>query len=366
MKIAFVIPSMLRGGAERAMSILCNEFYKKGNTVSLCLTEIVDDIQYPLDSGIKIVDFRCKRKIYATRIPTYINKIKNYIETEKIDIVVSFITRTNIYAIIACKLAKVPVVVSERNNPYIVPANPHFRRLRDFVYKYSSGVVFQTYYARNYYGDKISSNSVIIMNPVTMTEEVMSYCDRKDVITTACRLAPQKNLPLLINAFAKICDKIPNYDLHIYGDGPQYETLQKLIKEKNLETRIYLKGLEKNVIEKVSESKIFVLSSDFEGLSNSLAEAVCAGAACIATDSPTYGNRDLIIDNENGYLTPVGDVNLLADKILKLALDNTIGAKFSQKSLEMRKVLQTSEIIEQWDNYLKRIMNKKNNKHGGG
>lgn len=319
MNIAFVIPSMLRGGAERAMSILCNEFARKGDVVFLYLTEIADNVEYPLVDDVNLVDLTVNLEPYIRKIPIFIKKIKKRIKEDNIDVVVSFITRTNIYSIIACKLAAVPIIVSERNNPYLIPGNSKLRTLRNFLYKYADGIVFQTSYAQNYYCGKISGKSSIIMNPITAyKKDLIPIKGRDNIIITACRLEPQKNVALLIKAFAKISSQIPDYNLHIYGRGSLRRDLENLINSFQLGGRVFLMGVDENVIDKVANAKIFVLSSDFEGLSNSLAEALSVGTACIATDSPTYGNRNLIVDGKSGFIVPVGEIDMLAEKILEL------------------------------------------------
>ena len=237
----------------------------------------------------------------------------------------SFITRTNIYSIIACKLAAVPIIVSERNNPYLIPGNSKLRTLRNFLYKYADGIVFQTSYAQNYYCGKISGKSSIIMNPITAyKKDLIPIKGRDNIIITACRLEPQKNVALLIKAFAKISSQIPDYNLHIYGRGSLRRDLENLINSFQLGGRVFLMGVDENVIDKVANAKIFVLSSDFEGLSNSLAEALSVGTACIATDSPTYGNRNLIVDGKSGFIVPVGEIDMLAEKILELVTNENL------------------------------------------
>ena len=76
MNIGFVIPSMLRGGAERVISILCNEYAKKGNRVSLYLTEISDEISFPLHENVKIVDCTVGGKSFWSKVPGYIRILK--------------------------------------------------------------------------------------------------------------------------------------------------------------------------------------------------------------------------------------------------------------------------------------------------
>lgn len=360
MKIGFIIPSMLGGGAERVMSILCNEFCRRGNDIILMLSEDSDNVSYQLSDDVKICDISSDNSGFVAKVPDYINKIKNNIIEHKIDLIVSFITRTNICAIIAAKITHTPVIVSERNNPYLVPGSSFLRKIRDFIYRYSDGVVFQTGYARDYFCKRIRDKSTIIMNPISESVKKYENSHKINVIVTACRLAPQKNLTLLIKAFSKIANQIPDYNVEIYGEGEEKDKLSLLISELGLENRIILKGYSKNVIEKVARAKIFVLSSDFEGLSNSVIEAMCVGTACVVTDSPTYGNRDLIINGENGFLVDVGDDDALAKRILKLAVDEDLNAKVSQNAKEMYFRVNCDQIIKEWEEFIMSIIGEKN------
>lgn len=353
MNIVFVIPSMLRGGAERVISILCNELSARDNNVYLCLTENATDILYPLTDKVQVIDLTRTGSSFAVKIPQYINGIYRIIKEKKADVLVSFITRTNIFSIIACKFAGISVIVSERNNPKLIPANKNLRRLRDFIYRYADGIVFQTQFARDYYCDKITTKSAIIKNPCQFTGKVKLYKEKSDTIISACRLVPQKNVSLLIEAFDLIKDRIPTYSVHIYGDGPLRDELDVLIKQKNLQNRVDLKGVESDIITKMSEAKVFALSSDFEGLSNSLAEALCTGAACIATDSPTYGNRSVMIDGVSGVLVPVGDVKRFAEKLLKITTDQEFANGLSNEAVKIREEIGTDRIISEWLTYIK-------------
>ncbi|WP_065220245.1 MULTISPECIES: glycosyltransferase family 4 protein [Butyricimonas] len=356
MNILFVIPSMHCGGAERVMSILCNSFSSKGDNVFLCITEDATDIMYPLSDKVQIVNLTCSGSSYVYKIPQYIRGIYDIVKRIKADIVVSFITRTNIYSVLACKAAGVPVIVSERNNPMTIPANRHLRILRNYVYRYADGIVFQTKYARDYYCEKIRRKSTIIKNPCEYSEIVVPYQNKEDIIVSACRLVPQKNVSLLIEAFSLIKDKIPSYKLYIYGDGSLKNDIERQITTNNLQDRVIMKGVDFDLITKMSKCKIFALPSNFEGLSNSLAEALCTGAACIATDSPTFGNREIIIDGENGILTPVGDVNRFADGLFRLTTDMAFANSLSKEAIKIRNSISVSKITSEWQMYMQEIM----------
>lgn len=357
MRIGVIIPSLLRGGAERVIAILCNEFVEKGDKVFLLLTEDSQRICYGLDKGVEIVDITSKKSRFSGKMLDYIKNIKKIIKKEKIQIVISFITRTNICAILACRQVGVPVIVSERNNPYIVPHSFKLRKIRNLIYRFSNGLVFQTTYAKNYFAKSIAKKSRIIMNPMaSMANMQIPFSKKRDIIVTACRLAPQKNVPLLIEAYSKIYKKIPNFKLEIYGEGPERENIEKLIKDKHLSEYVILKGQSDNVIEKLAEAKIFVLSSDFEGLSNALMEALCVGAACIATDSPTYGNRDLIENGKNGFLVPIQNSDLLAEKIITLAQNESMMKSFSENARRLYQKVNSKVIVKEWDQYIENIL----------
>lgn len=360
MRVAFIIPSMYTGGAERVISILCNEFVSKGHIIALYLTENSTEIRYPLHDEVKVVDVSCSGGTFGAKVPGYIRNIKENLKKDKIDIVVSFITRTNIFSIIACRQLKIPIIVSERNNPYLIPSNLIFRLLRNIIYRYANGLVAQTSYAKAYFCKCISDKTAVIMNPVSSLcyENNTDFSYKDNVIVTACRLEPQKNVSLLIKAFSKIEQQIPHYKLLVYGDGSEREKIQKEINQYNLSERVVLKGNVDNVFKEVSKSKIFALTSNFEGLSNAVTEALCTGTVCVVTDSPTYGNRDLISDGDNGFLVPVGDADKLGGKILCLAKDEVLAAKLSSNARRLYEKVNCEFIVNQWEEYIVVVVNR--------
>lgn len=359
MKVLFVVPSLMQGGAERVISILCNQFNRRGYKVLLALTENAKDICYELDEEVIICDASSSKSRIISNLIEANRKLDSIVKSIRPDIIVSFITRTNISAILAAKKYKVPVVVSERNNPYEVPANLLFRKIRDLVYLWADGVVFQTDYAKSYYNKIIQRRSTVIINPVS--DKVAEYRGKRrieDIIISVGRLEPQKNMTLLIKAFSDIANTIPEWKLHIYGEGEERNKLEQLISDLGMKDRILLLGLSNNVLQEVAKAKIFVLSSDFEGMSNALLEAVCLGVPSIATDSPAYGNREIIKDGINGFIVPVGDRVALAQKIIELIHNERVRVSFAEKSDSIYHLANPSSIADKWTEYINKILQK--------
>ena len=154
------------------------------------------------------------------------------------------------YAVLATMFTKTKSVGTERSNPYRYKATKLNTFLRKFFYNFTDGYVFQTRRAAQFFGNKKSERDIIIPNAI-YNETVYSLsppAERKKIICATGRLIKLKRFDLLIDAFAKIADQIPDYMLFIFGDGEEKEDL-----EKNLGT-IARSGT-KEFLEKCKEQK---------------------------------------------------------------------------------------------------------------
>lgn len=359
MKILFFIQGMKGGGAERVMSILCNTFSENGHEVLLGITETMDDMAYDLNAGVSIRDLTLSGGNVIVRRLKSLRKMRNLIKEEKPDVVISFITRTNILAIVAGAFLKTPVIISERNDPGLDPKSKVTRLVRNMVYPFCNGCVFQTGYGRDYFKGRLKKKSVVIPNPVTT--EVIKWNEekgKKKRIVAACRLEPQKNIDMLLRAFATVAKENDEYILEIYGKGSLEGHLRELISELRIESRASLMGHSQDIIKIMSQSEIFVLSSDYEGMPNSLIEAMCVGCACVATDAPAYGARHFINDGENGLLVKVKDEEGMARALKRLVTEDELREKLGNNARLVYKVVDASVISDNWLKYIERICRK--------
>ena len=307
---------------------------------------------YNIDKSIQIISGNIKNK----NIFRAVSYVENEIKTLKPDIVMSFMTKSNLISLIAGKRArhKCPVVISERANPFY--STKIFSILKRKIYPMASGCVFQTKAAQDYYKDILKCESIIIRNPLSPDFKIEPYHGKRDkkIVCTA-RLSEEKNQQLLINAFASIKDKYKDYRLEIYGEGPERDNLQNLIDKLNVNDRVKLMGRHKNIIEKIQDASIFVLPSNSEGMPNALLEAVALGIPSIATDCPIGGSAIIIKNNENGILIPMNDKEALISAIEKIINDSKFAKKISENGTKIVDDFETTKVCKEWEEYLKKV-----------
>lgn len=176
---------------------------------------------------------------------------------------------------------------------------------------------------------------------------------KENIVLNVGRLHGQKDQLTLIKAFANI--GASDWKLYIVGEGDQREKLETFIAEKKLREKVILKGQQKNISSYYNKSKIFVLSSLYEGFPNALIEALHFGLPSISTNCPT-GPSELIEDGTNGFLIPITDLKALENKLQLLMTDGTLRKKFSESSPEVTKKFELSNVILDWKNIIEEIL----------
>ena len=160
----------------------------------------------------------------------------------------------------------------------------------------------------------------------------------------------QKNQELLISAFNDIPkNKRRGYILEIYGEGARRRTLQDMINRLGLNENVFLRGKTDDVARVLNNSRIFVLSSLYEGLPNALLEAMALGLPCISTDCPCGGPRSLIKDNENGLLVENKNEGALSEAICKLINNDGLRKKIAKNALLIRESNDIIVIVKKWE-----------------
>lgn len=300
---------MTRGGAERVISILSDYYVKNGWDVSILV--LFKGIEgYSINPSVKIID-RTSSKPSRLRFFECIHLARKAIKQEKPDVVLSFLVSICLIMGFACIGLETKLVCCERNDPAKTKRSWLYRKIINVIYAKCSKTVLQTKRAFDFFPEKVQKNSVIIPNPVKT--DVKCTASEKRFVAVG-RLTKQKNHALLIDAFAQVHAKHPDWTLDIYGDGNLEGEISERIADKNLCDCVHLKGNRKDVHMEIADASCFVLSSDYEGLSNALIEAMQMGMCCISTNCA--GSDDAIENGKNGLLVPVGDLSALTEAML--------------------------------------------------
>lgn len=358
MKIMICISQLKKGGAERVVTNLANYFIEKHDVTIVSLKHY--EPEYQLESKIKVINLdKNNRQNKFIKIFKRVFTLNNNIKIEKPDIILSFLPEPSFLVLLLKKFRKNKVIVSVRNDPKIEYKSKIYKLAMKLLYPLADGFVFQTKEAQSYFSEKIQKKSTIILNSLNPDFLIERFKgERNKQIVSVGRLFEQKNHELLIKAFDKVHQMHPEYELVIYGEGPLRQKLEELIKSLKLEDSIKLPGVESEIKEKIYKSSIFVLSSNYEGMPNSLMEALTLGLPCVATNCPCGGPNALINDGVDGILTEVGNVDMLANKINMLIENKELCDSISNKASENIKKLDPKIINREWEEYLTYIANK--------
>lgn len=339
-KILFVSGSLNRGGAQRVIALLADDYVRQGWSVHVAIL-LYPEIEYEISDQI-IIHNIVQHSSQFKNIFKWISHIRRIILMEKPDVIVSFAGRVNLITMMANMGTGIPVLVSERNDPIYDRRSRLEQFLCKYFYSRADKVVFQTEYQREYYKKWCNKNSVIIGNPILAP--VYDGPHPKPDIVCVGKLMDQKNHPMMIRAFKMIADEFPERSVYIYGEGSKRKELEELLKEMRLTDRIHLPGNSSHIFDIMHTFEFFVMCSDYEGLSNALLEAMVSGMVCVTT--AWNGVEEIVQDGVNGYLTPVGDAEALAEKLRTvLRADNTT---LRQHSIETARAFCGDSIIQQW------------------
>lgn len=341
-KIVFVIPDMPGGGTERVVALLANEYSRRGIPTAILLFA-GSQRAYPLDARVEVVSVGGPSGgSFLARLGR-LRRMRRFYRENKNCQIWAFSAMGTVFSAVAALGQKHYFLVSERNDPN----RYDHRRIRDLCYRRADVVVCQTADAVRSFAAGIRRKSVVIPNPLEMDVEPYTG-EREKRIVAVGRLNVQKNHRLLIRAFAAFAKTHGDYVLEIYGQGELEAELSALAVGLKIDGSVIFKGFSAHVLTAIRAASIYVLSSDYEGISNSMLEAMALGVPVIATDCPIGGSRMYIRDGENGFLVPVGDVSALARAMERLADDPALGERFGREAVKLRDELTTAKIADRF------------------
>lgn len=354
----FYINTISHGGAERVIVNIATQLSQRGHECHLVTSFYTPEFEYPIGGRVKRLVLSEKRIENALqRNVAYISRLRKLLRKHQPDVLISFMPEANFRSLIAVLGLKTRVIISVRNDPNREYGSMKGKLLARTLYKTTNGIVFQTQEAKEWFPRSIQNKGMIIYNQVSEHFYLQKLnTERHDIVATG-RLTRQKNHRMLIDAFASISGQTDER-LIIYGEGPLRDGLEKQIKERHLERRVVLMGQIEDVPEVLKKAKIYVLSSDYEGMPNALMEAMAMGLPCVSTDCPCGGPKVLFGEELKEWLVPVNNNLAMGDKMMELLSNRVVrdsaGALFKKRAEEFRPYV----IIQKWEDYISYVNEK--------
>lgn len=371
MKIAYCIPSLyIPGGMERVLTLKANYFAERLNhDICIIMTDGKDRTPYyHLSPKIRLVylDINFDRMYLLPmykRIPFYLSmqqkykkKLKKILFEIKPQITISLLRREiNFINNIKDGSVKIGEIHLDRE---------HYRSFKDakkrslikavlakmwmgkLIRELKKLDTFIVLSAEDQSKWKELKNTVVINNPLPFMPDIMSECTNKKVIVVG-RYTYQKGIDLMIEAWAMVAKKHPNWTLYVYGAGERHP-FQQQVNDAGLENSVRLESATPDIEKKYLESSVFVLSSRYEGFPMAMIEAMACGLPVVSFTCPC-GPRDIISDGVDGYLVELGNVVQLAERLSQLIQDEPLRRKMGENARRNIARLQIGEIAAQWD-----------------
>ncbi|MGE5445310.1 MAG: glycosyltransferase [Ignavibacteriales bacterium] len=345
MKVLFIVPNLVAGGAERQIIYLMRGLLERGITSSLFMLDPVGVFLDEIPNGVKVYLPKSHRPsdpsmnlvIHHRNPLKTIREIIRVVRKENPDILYSRHWPTKIPTAFVGWLLGKKVVLSEANSLTYEMAYRDTRRrsfylkniacrLADVVVAVSQGVADGL---EQLFG--IGSKVRVTYNGFDLDdiekkgrEEVYHpWFNREEPIAVAVgRLVNQKGFSYLLHAVNLVNRKTP-LRLIVIGDGELKEELIKQAEELGVKDKVDFLGVKKNPFAYMARCDLFILSSLYEGLPNVLIEAMALGLPVISTNCP-YGPSEIIEDGRNGILIPIGNPQAISEAILRVLGDKQL------------------------------------------
>ncbi len=360
MRILFVASSLSYGGAEKMLTFVANGLCERKHIVNIAnLMEEKEEIQV-LSPRIAVEHIDSGKTRYIEKIEK-IKKLRAYIQSVKPDLIVTFKSTPAWITGIAAKSLHIPVVFSERGDPYV----ENLKGWRTYPYwiiiNHAAGAVFQTNGAKEYFKKELQKRSAVIPNPVAEIQTDNREDDEEDkaIVSFGRFENRQKRYDVMLDAFGIFHETHKDYILKLFGTGEDEQLIRQWVTERKLQDVVQFLGFAGKPYKEMRKGNIFLITSDYEGISNAMLEAMAAGFPVVSTDSSPGGARMVIQSKENGLLVPAGESGKIAEALAAFADDKQLRDKCAQNARRVAVRFAPKEILDQWENYLLRVYEDK-------
>ena len=357
--ILFITNSLGFAGAEKMVTFISNQLSLRGHTCGIINLNAVSDYvnehrQRHLETVTVYTISQPSEKTNKTLFR--LKEIYQIAKEFHADVLIGFTAMPNFYAKLIGTALGIPSIMSERGDPERTGMGKGIKsKIVLEVINRSAGGVFQTDGAKAFYGKSLQRRGLVIPNPIFITEVIpnVAFSEREKSVVSVARLDNyQKRYDIMLDAFQRFSVKHPEYVLKLYGRGDDEEQIHNWVQEKGLEDKVLFPGLTKQPMQDICRDGMFLITSDFEGISNALLEAMAVGLPCVSTDHTPGGARLLITDHENGLLAPIGNTEALANAMCEFAENAPLAEKCGNNAKNVIHRFAPSKIIDLWENYI--------------
>lgn len=353
------------GGAERVASVMANYWAEQDKHIILLTQDKAEHDFYSLNKKITRIGMgllnestRIKDAIFQNinRVVLFRKLIKQY----KPRAIISFLPNSNILAIVSSIGLKIPIIVSERSNPYQDPLGSIWKKLRRLTYKYAASVVIQTEGSLDWAQEFIPANNIsIIPNPVwakfpKTPKNLLIPLPKGTLIFAMGRLSEEKGYDKLIRAFAKISGKHLEAYLIILGEGHLRSELEAIISKEKLQNRVLLPGKLEKPHDIIAKGDIIALSSRYEGFPNALLEGMSLGLAALSFDCPS-GPSELIENEKTGLLIPPDNMDAMVSGMDYLLSNPNLTKEMAEQAKKVKQKFAIEKIMNDWENLIDKV-----------
>lgn len=360
MKIHFISSTLEGGGAERVLAIIASAFAEKANYNISIITINKGNDKYNLPPSIKRISMDYG-KIPNHTIKGIVNLTRFYSDKKnRPDLIISFVTLTNLISILVARLYSIKIIVEEHNS--YLRSMERRKFLTDFtrkhLYKRADLLTVLTSFDVAFY-KKYGANVVVMPNPCSFPPIQNKVLNRDKTILAVGNLDRyhHKGLDNLLDLVAPILKSNPDWKLKIAGSGDHgFELLQGLSEKNEISEQVIFTGFVSNISELMRASAIFILPSRFEGLPMVLLEAMSQGMACIAYDCKT-GPSDIITNNVNGLLIADQNKEEMQSGLNALIHNERLRERLSEAGIESLDNFEVTNILKRYENLINTIIN---------
>ena len=360
-RVTLVISALVLGGAERVMTVLAHEWASAGRAVTLInFAAPGEPAFYPLDPAVDEVrlDLRRHSSNPAAGIVANLRRIatlRRAIRRSRPDVVISFIDRTNVLTLASTLGSGVPVIVAEHTDPRHGSTGRAWSALRTLLYRRAAAVLVLTRGATEAFPASIRRRMVVMPNPAgrELERRTPAALDRPRIVAIG-RLSREKGYDSLLRAFARIAPERPDWQVSIWGEGPERGRLEALRAELGLDGRVDLPGITHAPLDELAAASILALPSRREGFPMVAVEALACGVPVVAFDCLS-GPRELIRDRVDGRLIAADDVPAFAAALAELIDDPAERRRLGSNGPQIVGRFSIERVLGLWEELFTRI-----------